>query len=424
MHWFTIVFILALIASVTAQWWLSVRQSRHVQANRDRVPAPFAERIGADDHRKAADYTVARERVGRVDLIVDTVVLLLLTLGGGIALFDVLWHDSNLAQPWLGTAVILSIFFAQSLLGLPLSIYSTFKVEARFGFNRTTPKLFVTDLLKQWALGLLLGTPLIAAILFLMQRAGTYWWLYAWGVLTTFSITIQWAYPAFIAPWFNKFTPLADQHLRERITTLLERCGFKAQGVFVMDGSTRSSHGNAYFTGFGKTKRVVFFDTLVERLTPAEIEGVLAHELGHYRRHHIRSRLILSLLMSFVGLALLGVLSRWPDFYGALGVSTPSTHAALLLFVLALGPFTFWLTPIGAWWSRRHEFEADAFAAEHASSDDLAVALTKLYRDNASTLTPDELHSAFYDSHPPALTRIAHLRGLPSPVPSPIVGEG
>jgi STE24 endopeptidase len=272
--------------------------------------------------------------------------------------------------------------------------------------------LFVVDLAKQLALGLALGVPLLAIVLYLMERAGNKWWIIAWAVLMAFMVIIQWAYPAFIAPWFNKFSPLADVNLQERIATLLKRCGFKAQGVFVMNGSLRSSHGNAYFTGFGKTKRVVFFDTLLERLTASELEGVLAHELGHYRRHHIRKRLILSLVMSFAGFALLGFLSNWPDFYHALGVSTPSSHAALLLFMLALGPFTFWLTPISSWWSRRHEFEADEFAAEHADAIDLATALTKLYRDNASTLTPDDLHSAFYDSHPPALVRIAHLREL------------
>jgi len=412
MHWLTQLFLLAVVGSVLMQWWLSIRQTRAVLAHREHVPAPFAERIGADDHRKAADYTMARERVGRIDLVVDAAVLLALTLGGGIAVLDSAWQGTGMSQPWLGAAIVLTVFLAQSIIGLPLSIYQTFRIEARFGFNRTTPTLYVVDLLKQLALGLALGVPLLSAILYLMTRAGDLWWLYAWCVLTAFTVTLQWAYPAFIAPWFNKFTPLADQALQARITALLQRCGFKAQGVFVMDGSLRSSHGNAYFTGFGKTKRVVFFDTLVERLSAGEIEGVLAHELGHYRRHHVRSRLILSLAMSFVGLALLGLLSTWPDFYQALGVRSPSAHAALLLFILALGPFTFWLTPLGAWWSRRHEFEADEFAAEHASSSELATALTKLYRDNASTLTPDALHSAFYDSHPPALVRIAHLQTL------------
>ena len=412
MHWFTSTFLAALASSVAAQWWLSLRQSRYVLAHRDRVPTPFADRIGIDDHRKAADYTVAQERLGRIDLCIGAALLLALTLGGGIDWIDGLWRRTDLSQPWLGTAVILTVLFVQTLVDLPLSLYRTFGIEVRFGFNRMTPRLFAVDFFKQLALGLLLGIPLLAVILFLMERVGTHWWLYAWGVLTTFTFVIQWAYPALIAPWFNKFTPLADATLRERIAALLARCGFRAQGVFVMDGSLRSSHGNAYFTGFGKTKRVVFFDTLLERLTPGEIEGVLAHELGHYRRHHIRSRLLLSLVLGFLGFALLGALTRWPAFYASLGIGTASPHAALLLFMLALGPFTFWLTPIAAWWSRRHEFEADRFAADHAGGAELAVALTKLYRDNANTLTPDELHSAFYDSHPPALVRIARLQQM------------
>jgi STE24 endopeptidase len=414
MHWLAQLFLAAVATSTLAQLWLSYRQSRAVDAHRDRVPAPFAERISADDHRKAADYTIARERVGRIDVLIDVALLMVLTLGGGISFIDELWQQS-LPQPWLGTAVILTIFFAQMLIGLPLSLYRTFSLEARFGFNRTTLKVFIVDMVKQLALGLALGVPLLAAILALMIEAGDLWWLYAWGLLTAFTLFIQWAYPAFIAPLFNKFTLLSDETLKARIADLLQRCGFKAQGVYVMDGSLRSSHGNAYFTGFGKTKRVVFFDTLIERLSIEEIEGVLAHELGHYRRHHIRSRMIVSVLTTLAGFAVLGALSAWPEFYSALGVEPPSPHAALLLFMLAAGPFTFWLTPIGAWWSRRHEFEADEFAAEHASSRELATALVKLYRDNASTLTPDALHSAFYDSHPPALVRIAHLQQLRSP---------
>jgi STE24 endopeptidase len=383
-----------------------------VVTHREQVPAPFAAVISIEDHRKAADYTVARERVGTVELLLDAVLLAGLTLGGGIAAIDALIRTANLTQPWLGAAVILSVIILQALIGLPLSIYRTFRIETHFGFNRMTPKVFVIDIVKQLALSLALGLPLIAIVLYLMERAGDRWWLYAWAVLTAFSITIQWAYPAFIAPWFNKFSPLAEESLLARINALLSRCGFKAQGVFVMNGSIRSSHGNAYFTGFGKTKRVVFFDTLIERLSAAEIEGVLAHELGHYRRHHIRNRLIVSLFLSFFGFALLGWLSNWTDFYSALGVTLPSAHTALLLFMLALGPFTFWTTPLGSWWSRRHEFEADEFAAEHASATELSSALTKLYRDNANTLTPDKLHSEFYDSHPPALVRIAHLQKL------------
>jgi STE24 endopeptidase len=409
---FTQFFLLAVITSTLARWWLSRRQEKAVLAHRDVVPPAFAEQIDLTAHRKAADYTVARQRFGRKDLALDVVILLLLTLGGGIEFFDALWRNANLGAPWHGTLVVLTILFAQTLISLPLAIWNTFKIEARFGFNRMTPKLFAVDLFKEWVLGLAIGAPLLAVILYLMDRAGAYWWLYAWGVLTTFAVVIQWAYPAFIAPWFNKFTPLADQTLQARINSLLERCGFKAQGVFVMNGSLRSAHGNAYFTGFGKNKRVVFFDTLIERLSAGEIEGVLAHELGHYRRHHIRSRLFVSLIMSFAGLALLGWLAAWPDFYAALGVTTPSSHAALLLFMLALSPVMFWITPLAAWWSRKHEFEADEFAAEHANSAELATALTKLYRDNASTLTPDSAHSAFYDSHPPALVRIAHLQSL------------
>jgi STE24 endopeptidase len=383
-----------------------------VVTHREQVPAPFAAVISIEDHRKAADYTVARERVGTVELLLDAALLAGLTLGGGIAAIDGLIRTANLTQPWLGAAVILTVIILQALIGLPLSIYRTFRIETHFGFNRMTPKVFVIDIVKQLALSLALGLPLIAIVLYLMERAGDRWWLYAWAVLTAFSITIQWAYPAFIAPWFNKFSPLAEESLLARINALLSRCGFKAQGVFVMNGSIRSSHGNAYFTGFGKTKRVVFFDTLIERLSAAEIEGVLAHELGHYRRHHIRNRLIVSLFLSFFGFALLGWLSNWTDFYSALGVTLPSAHTALLLFMLALGPFTFWTTPLGSWWSRRHEFEADEFAAEHASATELSSALTKLYRDNANTLTPDKLHSEFYDSHPPALVRIAHLQKL------------
>ena len=412
MHWLTVLFVAALLTATLFQWWLSVRQARHVVANREQVPGPFAAIVEPKAHQKAADYTIARQRATRIDLVVEFAVVLLLTVGGGIALIDGLFRKTGLPAPWLGAAVIVGVILLQTILSLPLELYRVFGIESRFGFNRMTAKLFAVDLLKQFALGILFGVPLLTAILFLMERSGERWWIYAWLVLNAFLITAQWAYPAFIAPWFNKFSPLSEQSLLERITALLERCGFRAQGVFVVNGSLRSSHGNAYFTGFGKTKRVVFFDTLVERLTPAEIEGVLAHELGHYRKHHIRNRLLVSMIVSLLALALLDRLLNWQDFYSALGVDTPSAHTALLLFMLTLGPFTFWITPLGALWSRRHEFEADEFAAEHADAAELSNALTKLYRDNASTLTPDPLHSAFYDSHPPALIRIAHLQKL------------
>ncbi|MBC7984187.1 MAG: M48 family metallopeptidase [Candidatus Obscuribacterales bacterium] len=412
MHSLTVFFLIAVLTSTMTRWWLSARQIRAVSAHRDKVPAAFASQIDLAAHTKAADYTIARERFGHIDLAVDVGILLLLTLGGGIEYIDAQCRRLELSGIWHGTLVILTVMFVQTLVTLPLTAWQTFKIEARFGFNRTTPKLFAVDLVKGWVLALALGVPLLAAILYLMERAGSVWWLYAWALFTVFTVVIQWAYPAFIAPWFNKFTPLADQTLQHRITSLLQRCGFKAQGVFVMNGSLRSAHGNAYFTGFGKTKRVVFFDTLMERLEVGEIEGVLAHELGHYRRHHIRNRLILSLAMSFGGFALLGWLAKWPDFYTALGVAAPSAHAALLLFMLTLSPVLFWITPLAAWWSRQHEFEADEFAAEHANSSELASALTKLYRDNATTLTPDDWHSAFYDSHPTALIRIARLQQL------------
>jgi STE24 endopeptidase len=308
--------------------------------------------------------------------------------------------------------VVLSTLLVTSAINLPLSIYRTFGIEAKFGFNRTTFGLFIADLLKGLAVSLVLGGPLIFVILYLMDRSGSLWWLYAWMVWVAFTVFITWAWPTFIAPLFNKFSPLTDEALKQRTEALLARCGFSSKGVFVMDGSRRSVHGNAYFTGVGRNKRIVFFDTLIERLQAQEIEAVLAHELGHFKLHHVRSRLILSLAMGLGGLALLGALTAWPDFYSALGVDRASPHTALLLFMIVLPAFTFFLTPLGAWWSRKHEFEADEFAAKFANARELAEALVKLYRDNATTLTPDSLHSAFYDSHPPALIRIARLQSL------------
>jgi STE24 endopeptidase len=336
----------------------------------------------------------------------------MLTLGGGIDVIDRWWQVASLPPAWHGTAVVLSTMLIVSAIGLPLSLWRTFGVEARFGFNRMTPGLYIIDLLKSLVLTLLLGAPLIFVILYLMQQAGPLWWIYAWLVWVGFTVLITWAWPTIFAPLFNKFTPLSDETLKQRTEALLQRCGFQSKGVFVMDGSLRSAHGNAYFTGVGRNKRIVFFDTLLERLQIAEVEAVLAHELGHFRLHHVRSRLILSLGMGLVGLALLGALARWPEFYSALGVSTASAHAAVLLFMFVLPPFTYFLTPLASWWSRKHEFEADEFAAQYADARQLADALVKLYRDNASTLTPDSLHSAFYDSHPPALVRIARLQSL------------
>ena len=409
MHPFTLLFLAMLALSVAVEAWLARRQARHVAAHRDTVPAAFSQRVTLAEHRKAADYTVARVRLGRVHLAIGTVVLLAWTLGGGVAALDAVWRD--LLGPGLaaGVALLVSALLIGVVIELPLSLWKTFRLEARFGFNRTTPRLFVLDTLKSLGLMLALTTPLAWAALALMAQAGTAWWAWLWALWLGFNLLLVWAWPRFIAPLFNRFTPLEDTALRARIDALLERTGFASKGLYVMDGSRRSAHGNAYFTGLGRHKRIVFFDTLLEGLEPVEVEAVLAHELGHFRRHHVTWRLASGALLSLAGLALLGWLVEQPWFYTGLGVAVPSDAAALLLFALALPAFTTLLTPIGAWLSRRHEFQADAFAREHSDADALVRALVKLYRDNASTLTPDPLHSAFHDSHPPAPVRIARL---------------
>lgn len=410
MHWLTLLFIAAVIISTALELWLSHRQIAAVAAHRDRVPEPFADTVSAEEHAKAADYTIAKARFGRIGEIVNAAVTLGLTVGGGIAAIDALWRHTGWTQPWLGAAVIASVFCITGLIHLPLSLWSTFRLEARFGFNRTTLKLFLADLGKSLLLAVLLGTPLLLATLTLMERAGQLWWVWAWLLWLAMMFFMTWAFPAFIAPLFNKFSPLKDEVLKSRIEALLTRCGFASKGVFVVDNSRRSSHGNAYFTGIGRHKRIVFFDTLLDRLGHPEVEAVLAHELGHFQLKHVRKRLLVSIGTTFVGLALLGWLTGRPTFYAALGVPLPSTHAALLLFVLAAPVFTFFATPLGSLWSRRHEFEADGFAAQHASATELAAALVKLYRDNANTLTPDSVYAAFHYSHPPALERITRLR--------------
>ena len=404
---FTLLFLFMLALSVGVEAWLARRQLHHVLAHRDAVPEAFRKRVPLEDHRKAADYTVARVRLGLVHMAIGTMVLLAWTLGGGVAVLDAAWRD--LAGPGLlaGTGLLVSALLIGVVIELPLAVWKTFRLEARFGFNRTTPRLFVLDTLKSLLLALALATPLAWAALWLMAQAGPAWWAWLWALWIGFNLLLVWAWPRFIAPLFNKFKPLEDAALRERIDALLERTGFTSRGLFVMDGSRRSAHGNAYFTGLGRNKRIVFFDTLLEGLNPVEVEAVLAHELGHFRRRHITKRLVSGALLSLAGLALLGWLAEMPWFYRGLGVDTPSDAAALLLFALALPAFTTLLTPVGAWLSRRHEFEADAFAAEHSDATALVRALVKLYRDNANTLTPDPLHSAFHDSHPPAPVRIA-----------------
>ena len=407
----TIVFLSLLGLSLLTELWLANRHIRHVTANRDAVPDAFRNKITLEDHQKAADYTVAHTRFGRIEDGYGALLLVLWTVGGGLEWLDRLCRDFGWGELSTGTVFTLSAFIFMGLFGLPMSVYQTFVIENRFGFNKTNPGLFVADMIKKTLLLGILGAPLAIAALWLMQETGALWWVYVWLLWGGFTLLLVWAYPALIAPIFNKFTPLKEGSVRERIQSLLERTGFRSRGIFVMDGSRRSAHGNAYFTGFGKTKRIVFFDTLLEHLGEKEIEAVLAHELGHFKRRHVMKRMVLTFGFSLVGLAVLGWLVMQPWFYTGLGMSQPSTHAALMLFML-IGPvFTFFLQPLLAWGSRRYEYEADSFAAEQTDAGELVSALVKLYRENASTLTPDPLHSAFYDSHPPAALRIAHLAG-------------
>jgi STE24 endopeptidase len=411
MNTFTIIFLFLLGLSLLIEIWLANRHIRHVAANRAAVPKVFHRKIALEDHQKAADYTIAHARFGRIQDAYSSALLLIWTMGGGLEWLDRMWRGLGWGELQTGVGFILSAFFIMGLVELPLSVYQTFVIENRFGFNKTTPGLFTADLLKKTALLTILGAPLTMAALWLMQETGALWWVYVWLLWSGFTLFLVWAYPALIAPIFNKFTPLKDDSVRERIQALLKRTGFRSRGIFVMDGSRRSAHGNAYFTGFGKTKRIVFFDTLLQHLGEKEIVAVLAHELGHFKRRHVMKRMVLTFSMSLIGLAILGWLVTQPWFYAGLGMTVPSTYAALMLFML-IGPvFTFFLQPVIAWGSRRHEYEADSFAAEQTDASELVSALVKLYKENASTLTPDPLHSAFYDSHPPAALRIAHLTG-------------
>ncbi|KAB2927795.1 MAG: M48 family metallopeptidase [Dechloromonas sp.] len=408
---FTLVFLAAVILTLATRLWLGLRHIRHVRAHRPAVPADFAERIPLAAHQKAADYTVERSRASLLTTTVDTLLLLAFTLDGGIAWLDALWSTHVDGIPY-GLAMIFSLMVISGIVDLPFALHRQFVIEARFGFNRMTLRLFVTDLAKQSLLGLAIGAPVIAAVLWLMGAMGDAWWFWVWLFWATFNLLLLFVYPTWIAPLFNKFTPLADGEMKSRIESLLVRCGFRSSGLFVMDGSKRSSHGNAYFTGFGNNKRIVFFDTLLERLSAAEIEAVLAHELGHFRKKHIAQRIVFMFAGSLAFLWLLGQLIDSPWFYAGLGVPAQNTTLALILFFLVVPVFTFPLSPLLSQLSRRHEFEADAYAAEHTAATDLIRALVKLYEDNAATLTPDPLYSAFYDSHPPAAQRIARLQAL------------
>lgn len=410
MQTFTYLFLAFLLASTLVQVYLSLRQKHYVSAHRAEVPAAFADKISLGEHQKAADYTLAKGAFGRLELLIGLVILLGWTLGGGLDWLDGVWRRLGWGELATGTAVIVSLMVISGLLDIPASLYRTFVLEERFGFNQMTFATYITDTLKSTALALVIGVPLVMLILWLMKSAGDLWWLYAWAALTAFSLFITWAYPKFIAPLFNKFSPLEEGEVANRIHALLERTGFNSKGVFVMDGSKRSAHGNAYFTGFGKNKRIVFFDTLLKHLTPAQVEAVLAHELGHFKRKHVIKGMALSMLLTLSGFMVLAWLMRQDWFYTSLGISQPSTYMALLLFVMVSPVFTFFIGPMMAWWSRKHEFEADDFAAEQSSGTELINALVGLYKENASTLTPDPVYSAFYDSHPPATIRIAHLQ--------------
>lgn len=409
---FTFIFVAALVLTTLTKLWLASRHLTHITEHRGEVPKAFSERISLADHQKAADYTSAKTRFGIIGSLFDAMMLLAFTLGGGIQYFAQL-HDTWLTSPIAqGMATIITVMLLLSLLEMPFNLYRIFVIEERFGFNKMTLPLYVRDAFKGLLVGTVLGLPLLFGVLWLMGRMGTYWWLYVWLVWMGFNLLILFIYPAFIAPLFNKFTPMQDESLKTRISALLEKCGFATSGLYVMDGSKRSSHGNAYFTGFGKTKRIVFFDTLLARLSVSEIEAVLAHELGHFKHRHVMKRIITTFAMSLGFLWLLGLLMQTTWFYEGLGVSTYTTAIALLLFFMTLPIFSFPLNPLMSAYSRKHEFEADAYAAGKTSSSDLVNALVKLYQDNAATLTPDPLYSSFYDSHPPAAVRITRLQAL------------
>ena len=413
---FSTLFIASLCVTTLCRVWLARRQLAHIAAHRELVPQAFHEQIGLQAHHKAADYTSAKTRLSLLSALFDALLLLAFTLGGGIQ-WIAQYAAQTFASPILqGMATIGAYLLLSALLQSPFDLYRTFVIEARYGFNKMTLALYVADTLKGIALGVLLGLPLLYAVLWLMGRMGGAWWLYVLGVWVTFNLLLLYIYPTFIAPLFNNFLPMQDASLKTRIEALLARCGFTAQGLFVMDGSKRSAHGNAYFTGFGKSKRIVFFDTLLARLSAPEIEAVLAHELGHFKHHHIIQRLAFTFSMSLAILWLLAQLMHSPWFYQGLGVEMPvtqlATALALLLFLVVLPVFSFLLHPLMSAYSRKHEFEADAYAVRQTGPTDLGNALVKMYQDNASTLTPDPLYSRFYDSHPPAGVRIARLRTL------------
>lgn len=409
MNTFTFVFLIALFISSSIQFWLAKRQADYVAAHRSAVPDAFKSKVPLEAHQKAADYTLAKIKLGNIDGALGIIVLLLLTLGGGINTAFEYWSTIVSSPLIAGVAATATIFLLMTLVEIPTSVYQTFVIEEKFGFNKSSVNQFIKDQLLHLALGAAIGLPLLALILWVMDNVGPQWWLWAWGIIMGFSLLMSWLYPTVIAPLFNKFTPMEEGSLKDRIQGLLARCGFNSQGIFIMDGSKRSGHGNAYFTGLGNNKRIVFFDNLVNSLEEEELEAVLAHELGHFKCKHVIKMLIATSIMSLISLAILGWLINEPWFYTGLGVEQPSNSAALLLFILVSSSFTFFMQPISAYFQRKFEFEADDFAASNAKASKMISGLVKLYEENANTLTPDPLYSAFHYSHPPAAIRIAHL---------------
>ena len=415
----TLLFAAFVVASLLTKLWLDTRQARHVAVNRGAVPADFTHEVPLNNHQRAADYTIDKLRFGLINTAISTAMLIGWTLIGGLDTLNHLVRDATFGQ-WGGLVYQIALLGAFTAIGalidLPLEAWNTFRIEQRHGFNRMTWGMWIGDHFKQTLLGVVIGTPIAALILWLMGAAGQQWWLYAWGAWVAFSLLLMVIFPIFIAPLFNKFEPLKDDTLSARIEGLMSRCGFKAKGFFVMDGSKRSAHANAYFTGLGASKRVVFFDTLLKRLSHGEVEAVLAHELGHFKHKHVLKRMVMMFAMSLLGFALLGWLSRQLGFFVGLGVSpnlmAPNDALALLLFMLALPPFMFFVSPVFSYFSRRDEYQADTYACQQSSGQDLARALIKLYRDNSATLTPDPMYVRFYYSHPPASERLAAMAAV------------
>jgi STE24 endopeptidase len=409
MNTFTLLFLCALVISVSIEFWLSRRQATHVLQHRDAVPEAFKNTVSLPAHQKAADYTLDKIKLGTIDGLVSVLVLLLLTFGGGISFAFDYWAGLALSPLMTGVCAMASLFLLMSFIEIPSSLYQTFVIEEKYGFNKSSYKQFFKDHVLQMALAAGIGLPLLALILWVMDSVGPLWWLYAWAIIMSFSLLMSWLYPTVISPLFNTFTPMQEGELKNRIQGLLARCGFNSQGIFIMDGSKRSGHGNAYFTGLGNNKRIVFFDTLVESLDDEELEAVLAHELGHFKCKHVIKMLLATSVLTLISFCILGWIIDKAWFFSGLGVNNSSHAAALLLFMLVSPVFTLFMQPISAYFQRKFEFEADTFAANHAQASKLISGLVKLYEENANTLTPDPLYASFHYSHPPAAIRIAHL---------------